>query len=130
MKKDIENSDDIRLLVDSFYKKVVTDKTIGIFFTEVVLLDWQKHIPVMYAFWESLLLGTVAYKGNPMIKHIQLNTLKKIENIHFEQWLKLWSGTIDELFNGAKAEEAKNRATAISQLMLLKISKPDFIHYN
>ena len=40
MKKDIKNRTDIKLLVDTFYYKVKTDKLIGHFFTEVVQIHW------------------------------------------------------------------------------------------
>ncbi len=71
--KDIQERKDIELLVDEFYKKVLKDDVIGHFFTEVVQLDWEKHIPIMYDFWETTLLGNIKYKGNPMVKHIELS---------------------------------------------------------
>ena len=103
MKKDIENIEDIKLLVDSFYKKVIPDKTIGYFFTEVVKFDWEVHLPIMYSFWDSILFGTMNYKGNPMIKHIEMNKKENLHKEHFDQWMKLWGETIDELFVGEKA---------------------------
>lgn len=123
MKKDIENIDDIKLLVDSFYKKVIPDKTIGYFFTEVVKFDWEVHLPVMYSFWDSILFGTMNYKGNPMIKHIEMNKKENLHKEHFDQWMKLWGETIDELFVGEKANEAKKRAGSIGQLMQYKINQ-------
>ncbi len=121
MKKDIENIADIKLLVDSFYKKVIPDKTIGYFFTEVVKFDWEVHLPVMYSFWDSILFGTMNYKGNPMIKHIEMNKKENLHKEHFDQWMKLWGETIDELFVGEKANEAKKRAASIGGLMQYKI---------
>ena len=34
---------------------------------------------------------------------------------HFEQWLNLWSSTVDELFTGERAELAKAHATRVAR---------------
>jgi len=34
--------------------------------------------------------------------------------VHFQQWLSLFLGTVDELYSGPKAEEAKGRAASIA----------------
>ena len=119
--KDIEAAEDIGLLIDEFYKKVIKDKSIGYFFTDVVQLSWEKHIPIMNAFWNSVLLGSNTYKGNPMIKHIELDHINKLEAEHFNVWLKLWEQTIHDLFEGPKADEALLRAKNIALLMQHKI---------
>lgn len=121
--KDIENRSDIERLVDKFYGQILSDDLIGIFFTEVVKLDQKIHIPIMYDFWETALLGKVNYKGNPMLKHIQLNDKKKLEPEHFERWLFFWENTIRENFTGPIAEEAINKAKSIGELMKFKISQ-------
>lgn len=121
--KDIEERRDIEVLVDAFYKKVVVDDVIGSFFTEVVELDWDKHIPVMYDFWETTLLGNMRYKGNPMIKHIELNRKEPLEARHFDRWLALWESTVRDNFRGIKADEAILRARQIGELMKFKIQQ-------
>lgn len=120
---DISNRTDIEQLVDSFYKKVIVDDLIGHFFTEVVELDWNKHIPVMYDFWESTVFGLAKYKGNPMLKHIALDEMKAIEAEHFSRWLVLWEETVNELFSGEKADETIKRARQISGLMQFKVQE-------
>ncbi len=121
MKKDIANRQDIELLVDEFYKKVVKDDVIGYFFNEVVKLDWEKHIPIMYNFWETTLLHVPKYKGNPMQVHIALDEKATIEEKHFERWLWLFTQTTDGLFEGEKAELAKTRAESIATLIKIKL---------
>lgn len=69
MKKEIENRDDIRLLVESFYRKVIDDNIIGDIFRETLFFKWETHIPVMIDFWETMLLNTSKYKGNTMRAH-------------------------------------------------------------
>ncbi|MBR9997733.1 MAG: group III truncated hemoglobin [Cyclobacteriaceae bacterium] len=123
MLKDIENSGDIRFLIDEFYKKVVKDDLIGHFFTRVIKLDWDKHIPVMNDFWETILLGKVKYKGNPMLKHIELNGKEPLNAEHFDRWLALWETTVTGNFSGITATEAIQRARHIADLMKYKIQQ-------
>lgn len=118
---DIKTRQDIELLVDKFYEQVLVDDTIGVFFTEVVQLDWEVHIPIMYDFWETILLDHIVYKGNPMTKHIQLNKQKTLEPLHFERWLELWEKTVHTYFDGPTAEEAMSRAKQIGNLMKFKV---------
>ena len=120
---DITTEADIKLLIDEFYKKVIIDSTIGFIFTEVVQLSWEKHIPVMYAFWGSLLLGAGTYTGNPMVKHLALDKLEPLTKEHFGQWLELWESTVLAHFKGAKADEAIARAKSIAGVMQLKLEQ-------
>ena len=118
--RDIENRDDIILLVNTFYTDVRVDNTIGdIFNTQVA--DWDAHLPKMYDFWEGILLGGRAFKGNPMHAHIQLSQKTEMGKEQFDAWQQIWKKTIDSLFEGDKAKEAKQRANHIAQLMLYKI---------
>lgn len=121
MKKDIENIDDIKLLVNSFYDKVKADKTIGYIFNDVAKVNWEKHLPVMYNFWENLLFFTGSYSGNPMIAHEKWHKAVNFNTAHFEQWIKLFTSTVDELFEGEKADMAKQRAISIATVMQIKI---------
>jgi hemoglobin len=68
--KDIVSQDDIQVLVNSFYDKVKTSE-IGFFFEEIAKVNWEKHLPKMYIFWESVLFATVKFDGNPMGAHFQ-----------------------------------------------------------
>ena len=67
----LESREDIEFLVNTFYKKVAKDETIGFFFTDVAKVNWDLHLPKMYSFWESLLFGQASYKGNPMAMHFR-----------------------------------------------------------
>lgn len=118
---DIASRQDIELLINRFYDKVKKDGIIGYIFNDVVKVDWAKHLPVMYNFWESVIFYTATYSGNPMFLHKQLNDRVPLTVEHFQHWLKLFTGTVDELFEGEKAELAKQRATSISTMMQIKI---------
>ena len=119
--KDIESKKDIEFLVDEFYKQVVKDDVIGFFFTEVIKLDWDNHIPIMYSFWETLILGNGDYKGNPMLKHISLNRKEKMLPKHFDKWLELWKATLEANFKGKNAIKALEKAQQIGGLMKFKV---------
>ena len=121
--KDIETRSDIEFLVDEFYKKVIQDEQIGIFFNQVIQLDWEAHIPIMYDFWETTLLGNPKYKGNPMQVHIELNKKENLKPEHLERWLELWKVTTQNHFIGEKADEAVRKAEQIGKLMQLKVSQ-------
>ena len=119
--RDIENREDIILLVNTFYDDVKADKTIGDIFNKVVAVNWDEHLPKMYDFWEGILLGGGAFKGNPMQAHIALSKQTEMDKGQFDAWQTIWNKTIDSLFEGDKAIEAKTRANNIAQLMLYKI---------
>ncbi|MBI2269269.1 MAG: group III truncated hemoglobin [Bacteroidetes bacterium] len=122
-KHDISTEADIKLLIDSFYKKVIADPTIGFIFTNIVALSWEKHIPIMNSFWGSVLLGKNTYSGNPMIKHIELDKKIMLKKEHFDKWLLLWEDTVHENFSGENAREAISRAKNIASLMQFKIEQ-------
>ncbi|MGB5982294.1 MAG: group III truncated hemoglobin [Nonlabens sp.] len=122
---DIQNRADIELLVNSFYDKVRDDDMIGHIFTEVAAVSWIEHLPKMYQFWETLLLDRIGYKGSPVAEHVKLSRKTSMEQKHFDRWLQLWKTTVDELFNGPIAEEAKKRADYMAMLMRYKIDAPE-----
>src|SRR5688572_3677735 len=93
--RDITSRQDVENMVNKFYDKVKTDQLLGPVFSHV---DWPHHLPVMYNFWSSMLLGEQTYRGNPLQKHLPL----PIESTHFSRWLELFTQTIDENFQGEK----------------------------
>lgn len=129
MKPDILNSSDIRTLIDAFYEKVKGDETIGFIFNDIAKVDWSHHLPIMYAFWEFLLLDTPdVYRGNPIQKHMDLHKKFPLKAEHFDRWLSIFQATVDELFEGPKAKDAKFRAFAISETWKPKFDGPFATH--
>lgn len=121
MKTDIRDRKDIEFLMKSFYHKVRGDEVIGYIFNDVAKVDWDHHIPIICDFWENILFQTNVYKGNPMVTHIRLNGITPLTKAHFDRWLKLFLETVDEYFEGEKAELAKQRARSIATMMQIKI---------
>ena len=121
MKKDITSRKDIELLVNEFYTKVKQDRAIGFIFSDIAEVNWEKHLPVMYDFFENMLFYTGTYTGNPMELHKHVNRLFPLTTAHFDQWNHLFSSTVDELFEGTTASLVKQRAKSISTVMQIKI---------
>lgn len=123
MRKNIENKEDIIILVDEFYANVMTNPTIGYIFSDVVRVDWSIHLPKMYAFWETMLLGERTYTRNPYIPHYEVHKLTPLTEVEFNEWLRLFNQTTDEFFEGKTAEKAKEKADALAKIMLQKINR-------
>ncbi len=117
VKKDIETRTDIELLVNFFYAKIMADKQLGFIFQNMAKVNWSSHLPAMYNFWENIILFTGSYEGNPMNLHHHLHHITPLNAGHFYQWNKLFTGTVDELFEGPKANLAKQRAISISDII-------------
>ncbi len=124
MKKDIENRTDIEKLVNTFYERVKNNETISHYFTQVVKVKWERHLPVMYDFWENVLFYSGSYAGNPMRVHKTINKRHNFADKDFDVWIELFIQTIDQLFEGEKAELARQRAISIATVMKLKILHP------
>src|SRR5689334_10364365 len=122
MKNDIESRDDLEEFLKAFYKKAFADELIGRFFTEVVPLDLTTHIPVIASFWESVVFGTHGYRKNVMEVHSHIHHLSKIQKVHLDRWIKLFTETLDERFEGSKTELMKQRARSIATLMDIKLN--------
>ncbi len=121
MKKDIQNIADIKVLIDQFYERVVQDPMIGYIFTDFFKVNWAKHLPIMYSFWENTLFYTGNYVGNPMMIHRRIHELVQLTPEKFDRWVTLFCSTVDELFEGEKAALAKQRAESIATIMKIKI---------
>lgn len=114
---DIRNDEDIRELVHTFYGKVQQDERLGYIFNEFAEVDWDSHLPKMVDFWSNLLFQTGRYKGRPFRQHIPL----PIQKEDFSLWFGLFESTVDELFEGEKANYAKEMAAKIASSFALRM---------
>ena len=121
-KQDLKNREDVFLLVSSFYDKVREDKVLGPFFNDTIT-DWDAHLQHLTTFWESSLFLKTKYLGNPLEAHVKVDAKHNntITELHFGLWLNLWFETINELFEGDYAENAKRRARKMGTFLYLKI---------
>lgn len=123
MKKDITNSEDVQWLVNRFYDKIKDDKLVGFIFTDALKVNWDRHLPVMYAFWENALFFTGGYNGNALKKHLNIHKAVPLQKKYFVRWLQLFNETVDEYFVGPTALLAKQKANNIAAIIQVKIKQ-------
>jgi len=116
--RDVETRADCERLVRAFYAKAFADPMIGFIFVDVAKLDLEAHVPQITSFWETILLGTPAYRGSAFRPHAELHAKVGLRRGHFERWLQLWFGTVDELFAGERANLAKVHALRVGHAFL------------
>lgn len=116
-KKDISSLEDIKKLVDTFYGKIRKNELLGPIFDERIQNRWPEHLEKMYTFWQTVLLKEQTYFGSPFVPHAQL----PVDNIHFNTWVGIFNETVDDLFIGRVAEEAKWRGAKMAEMFESKI---------
>ncbi|CAM1370807.1 group III truncated hemoglobin [Tenacibaculum xiamenense] len=123
-KREIESREDVYLLVSTFYDRIKKDDFIGPIFIETIPeAEWKDHLEKLTDFWETNLFFVRKFKGNPVKTHkdVDRNFEYNISQNHFGRWLQLWFSTIDELFVGEKANNAKERARNIASMLFFKM---------
>lgn len=113
--KQLETADDIHLLVQTFYTKVLQDELLAPFF---VRLNFAEHLPKMEQFWRFALLSESGYTTNVTEKHLHM----PLQKAHFDRWQALFNQTLDELFEGDLATQAKQRAGLIGWTINAKMN--------
>lgn len=117
MKTDIKNITDIKLLVNTFYDKIREDQLLKDIFNNKIEDRWPQHLEKMYTFWQTVLLEEHTYYGSPFLPHAKL----PVDLVHFEKWLILFNTTVDDLFEGEKAERAKWQGQRMAEMFHSKI---------
>lgn len=82
----------IDMLVDAFYRRVRRDEMLGPVFARRIA-DWDPHLARMKSFWGSVALNSGQYSGKPVPAHL---ALKEVRPDHFERWLALFQGTLED----------------------------------
>jgi hemoglobin len=103
-------------MVDSFYGKIQEDAILSFIFNNRIGDRWSEHLEKMYEFWQTVLLDEHTYFGAPFPPHATLD----INYTHYERWVQLFNETIDHLFIGDKAQEAKWRGQKMAQVFLAR----------
>lgn len=129
MKTDIKNRADIYKLVCTFYDAIRVDDLLGPIFNSMIKDDeWPEHLEKLTDFWETNLFGIPKFKGSPTQKHIQTDAAfnHNIQQEHFDQWLHIWSYTINSLYDGDLATRAQMAAHNIAEIqhIVMRRQKP------
>ncbi|HWI91577.1 MAG TPA: group III truncated hemoglobin [Flavisolibacter sp.] len=114
---DILDLNDVKLLVNTFYNQIRQHEILGPVFNERIADRWPEHLEKMYRFWQTVLLEEHTYFGTPFPPHAKL----PVASLHFEKWLELFHKTVNTLFMGEKAEEAKWRGSRMAEMFEWKI---------
>ena len=111
----------IKLLIDSFYKKVRADVTVGpVFAAAIGTTDeqWQPHLQRMYDFWSSVMLTSGRYHGNPLQKH---RDLPPFTQDLFDVWLALFAETAREIHVAHVAQRYIDRSERIAESLKMAL---------
>jgi len=120
---DIQNQDDLYLIVDEFYKKLLADDKISYIFTDVVKIKIEEHLPILVTFWSQAILGTGGYFNNLTQIHLDVNAKSYLSKELFDIWLIHFDSAINENFEGFNCERMKNMAHDLSTIMQIKIAQ-------
>lgn len=121
-KPDLVGREEIETLVNAFYGRVQADPLLGFIFKDVAKVDWPAHLPRMYAFWETVLFRKGGYTGNPLAAHAKLVAETPMGREQFDRWLLLFKETVDDLFQGEKADHLKNCAEDMARVIYSRIN--------
>ena len=110
---DIRSKQDVELLVDQFYDRVLKDELLAPYFSQ---LNFSAHLPKMIHFWSFVLLDEPGYTTNVTEKHANMPLNKAL----FDRWVSMFSETVDSLYLGEKANLAKQRAAIMGWTMASK----------
>ena len=62
--QNISTIEDIKLLVDTFYKKVRENEMLSPIFNNIIKDRWPQHLEKMYRYWQTVLLQEHTYFGS------------------------------------------------------------------
>jgi hemoglobin len=122
MMRDLESRKDIEEILEAFYVQAFADPMIGRFFTEVMPIKLETHLPHIADFWESAILDTRSYTTNVMAVHQKLHALSPVSKEHLDRWVALFTATVAAMFEGPKATLMQQRARSVATLMDLKLN--------
>ena len=120
---DVLNQDDLYIIVEDFYKKLLSDAKISYIFTDVVIIKLEEHLPILVTFWSQAILGTGGYTNNLTQLHLDVNRKVYLSPELFKIWLQHFDNTVDDLFAGSNAEKIKTNALNIATVLQIKIAQ-------
>jgi len=120
--KNIENQDDLYFLVNNFYQRLLSDKSISYIFTDVVKIKLEEHLPILVTFWSQAIFDTGGYYNNLTKIHLDINQKEKLTPELFTIWSNHFNASVDENFLGNNAEKIKIQALSLATVMQIKIN--------
>ena len=125
----IENIDrgSIEKLVRSFYAKVLEDDILAPFFINALGDDmrndkWYEHLITLDNFWLGMMLEEGKYMGDPLLPHVFLAGLTPEI---FDQWLKVFRETLEEIYTPSNVRKFHGKAKALSTRFIKDLELDD-----
>jgi hemoglobin len=123
---DLTDRADVEALLRRFYGRVLIDDVLAEPFIQVrEVTGLESHIPVMANFWETVLFRAGLYKGSALTAHRHVHDRTTLSAHHFIRWLTTWKNTVDEMYSGPVAEQAKVQAARIAWAMHRRLTGGD-----
>lgn len=110
---DITNRADLERLIDAFYNRVFFDEEIGLIVTLVARVTPATHFQNIVDLWAQLLFSPAPPSPDMIQRHVEKNLTPLLESANFRRWQTLFCSTVDELFAGPVADQAKALAQRI-----------------
>jgi hemoglobin len=120
--KDIETREDLLLILQEFYKKLLSDEQISFFFTKITHVDkhLKHHLGILSTFWEQSLFLKGGYSNNMFQIHKDIHEKHAFSKEHYNIWLNHFYDSIDINFKGKIAEQMKTNALNMATVMQIK----------
>ena len=117
----------IEKMVRQFYTNVLQDDVLGPFFIRALGDDmkndkWYEHLITLDNFWLGLLLEEGKYMGDPLLPHVFLAGLTPEI---FDQWLKVFRATLDEIYTPSNVRNIFGKAKALSTRFIKDLELDD-----
>jgi hemoglobin len=118
------NAENIAILVQRFYPKVLKDEILAPFFIEKLGEDieskaWKEHLALLTEFWKFVALGYENYEGSPLLPHFDISGLSREA---FVRWLEVFYSTLDSIYTEQASEYFKEKSQTIADNFMRKLS--------
>ncbi|MGB3465198.1 MAG: group III truncated hemoglobin [Cyclobacteriaceae bacterium] len=122
IRTDITSREDLELVVNDFYKKLINEAFVGKFFKHGVS-KWSSHIKHVVDYWDSRIFSADTYDKSVLPIHIDIDKRfgNTFEPKHFSEWVGFWNHCIDRRFHGDNATLAKEIASRMAENIYKKM---------
>lgn len=121
---DLTDRADVEALLRRFYGRVLVDEVLADAFA-TLRGGLDAHIPVMADFWETMLFRAGLYQRSALTVHREVHHRTPLSSVHFVRWLTTWTDTVDAMYRGPVAEQAKIQGTRIAWAMHRRLTGVD-----
>nr|WP_157460328.1 group III truncated hemoglobin [Deinococcus arboris] len=114
----------LRVLLRTFYGRVAEHPELSAIFSQALgpypQGGWPLHLLRLEGFWRAVTLGPSAYRSSLPAAHQHLG----LTPAHFDAWLHLWRGAVDEVLPAPEAD-AMYRLAARMRVKLERVAASD-----